>query len=75
MPATFYEKNDTVLCASDTAGPVPVGGCLQVTCAVPGSVAGVVTMKVNDDGKGGRTTVECLESNDTDAVTISTCKD
>ena len=75
MPATFYDNQGAVLCTSYTAGPVPVGGCLEVTCKVPGSVGGDVTMKVNDDGKGGRTTIECFESNNSDKVNIGTCKD
>jgi hypothetical protein len=75
LPATFYDKDNQVLCTSYTSGPVPVGGCLEVTCQVPSGVAGEITMKVNDDGKGGRTTIECLDSNNTDKVSIDTCKD
>lgn len=77
MPATFYKgdpKNKEILCVSYTKGPVPVGGCLDVSCEVPGEVTGTVTMVVNDDGKGGMTTVECDTENNTDDVKVTNCK-
>ncbi len=77
MPATFYKGDPaagTVLCVSYTKGPVPIGGCLDVSCEVPGEVSGKVTMVVNDDGKGGRTTVECDTDNNVDDVTVGNCK-
>jgi hypothetical protein len=77
MPATFYEGDPAakkILCTSYTKGPVPVGGCLDVSCDVPGEVIGTVTMVVNDDGKGGMTTVECNSDNNTDDVMVKSCK-
>jgi len=77
MPATFYKGDAAakdILCVSYTKGPVPVGGCLDVSCEVPGEVVGKVTMVVNDDGKGGMTTVECNSDNNTDDVTVANCK-
>ena len=77
LPATFYKGSagGQVLCTSYTSGPVPVGGCLEVSCEVPFGVEGQVTMVVNDDGKNGQTTVECNANNNSDQVTIGTgCK-
>jgi hypothetical protein len=77
MPATFYKGEPAakdILCVSYTQGPVPVGGCLDVSCEVPGEVSGKVTMVVNDDGKGGMTTVECNSDNNVDEVTVGSCK-
>ncbi|MCA9580152.1 MAG: hypothetical protein KC416_00065, partial [Myxococcales bacterium] len=76
MPATFYKGNPTdnnILCTSYTEGPVPVGGCLEVSCEIGEKLDGTVTMVVNDDGQGGKTTVECNDDNNTDAVTIKEC--
>jgi hypothetical protein len=76
MPATFYKGDPAskeILCTSYTKGPVPVGGCLDVSCDVTGGVSGKITMVVNDDGKGGMTTVECNPDNNTDTVTIGKC--
>ena len=36
-------------------------------------VTGKLTMVVNDDGKGGRTTVECDTHNNTDTIEITEC--
>jgi hypothetical protein len=77
MPATFYKGDPAakeILCVSYTKGPVPVGGCLDVSCEVAGEVTGTVTMVVNDDGKGGMTTVECDSENNTDDVKVTDCK-
>jgi hypothetical protein len=77
MPATFYKGDPAgkeILCVSYTQGPVPVGGCLDVSCEVPGAVSGKVTMVVNDDGKGGMTTVECNSDNNLDTVTVGKCE-
>jgi hypothetical protein len=76
MPATFYKGEASageILCVSYTQGPVPVGGCLDVSCDVKDIVSGKVTMVVNDDGKGNKTTVECNSDNNTDSVDIKKC--
>jgi hypothetical protein len=76
MPASFYrgdpEAKDT-LCVAHTAGPVPVGGCMQVTCDVTGLVSGDITMVVNDDGRGAQATAECNAANNRDRVTVRAC--
>ncbi|MDX9719690.1 MAG: VCBS repeat-containing protein [Myxococcota bacterium] len=76
MPATFYRgdpANGEILCTSYTAGPVPVGDCMEVSCEIDEAVTGEVTMVVNDDGQGGRTTVECNEDNNMDFITVQEC--
>jgi hypothetical protein len=77
LPATFYEgpkADGNVLCTSYTDGPVPTGSCKLVWCAVGSSAAGKdITIEVNDDGNGGRTTVECHPDNNSDAITVGSC--
>ena len=80
MPASFYALNgDGTLgekyCTSYTSANVPVGGCLPVSCTVNGENLGNVSIRMiaNDDGEGGRTTVECNYDNNTDEVTITGC--
>jgi hypothetical protein len=80
MPATFYlgeVKPENILCVSKTAGPVPVPGCLEVTCNAPGAKIpdnATITMVSNDDGTGsGATTKECVMDNNTDFVVIEKC--
>lgn len=81
MPASFYQVDDDdniikKYCTSYTSENVPVGGCLEVSCSLSGDQLTDVTilMKVNDDGEGGRTTVECNDKNNTDKVTITSCQ-
>lgn len=81
MPATFYSGDvatGEVLCVSYTDGPVPTGGCKVVSCTFTSddvaAVSGLVTMVVNDDGAGNRTTLECNYENNTDSTTLDECK-
>ncbi len=76
MPATFYlgePELGNILCVSYTSGPVPVGGCMEVSCDVGFSVSGEVVMVVNDDGAGGQTTIECNSDNNTDRTNLQLC--
>jgi len=76
MPASFYRGNPEAgetLCVAYTEGPVPVGGCMQVTCDAAGLVSGDITMVVNDDGKGAPATAECNAANNRARVTVQTC--
>lgn len=76
LPATFYAGDPAdghVLCTSYTDGPVPVGGCLDVSCRITEDVEGEISMVVNDDGQGGRTTVECNSENNSDTARIALC--
>ena len=76
LPATFYAgevAEENVVCVSYTDGPVPVGGCLDVSCSISSTVEGTLTLVVNDDGEGGRITVECEDENNEHTSTVNTC--
>lgn len=80
MPATFYligdDESRTKLCTSYTSENVPVGGCLHVSCTIddPNLVMyKPIVMVANDDGNGGRTTVECNENNNEDYTVVRAC--
>ena len=78
LPATFYKGDPSegnILCTSYTDSNVPAGtdGCRYVKCEMEKLVTGKLTMVVNDDGKGGRTTVECDTHNNTDTIEITEC--
>jgi hypothetical protein len=49
---------------------VPSGGCLEVSCEVPSGVDGEITMVVNEDGSGNKTTIECEDRNNRDKVQV-----
>ncbi|MBO5753131.1 MAG: VCBS repeat-containing protein [Proteobacteria bacterium] len=80
MPASFYEVLEDgslgqKFCTAYTAANVPVGDCLDVSCELDDIPIGIqVRMISNDDGEGGRTTVECNENNNTDEVTLEACQ-
>ncbi len=78
MPATFYQLHEdgskTLLCTSYTTANVPIGRCLPVSCEIQSQVADKIQLVVNDDGKGGKTTVECNEDNNTDDIVIAGCR-
>jgi len=73
LPATFYDENDSILCVSYTQTPVQGNGdCRAVSCELDlQEVSGNVKMVVNDDGMGGRTTVECRADNNSDTVPLT----
>ncbi|MBO4350351.1 MAG: hypothetical protein J6A01_05310 [Proteobacteria bacterium] len=76
LPATFYLGNpadNNILCTSYTDSNVVSGECRRVECEVSNQVSGMITMVVNDNGMGGRTTVECDTNNNTDTITIQEC--
>jgi hypothetical protein len=54
---------------------VPTGQCLDVSCKVDEPIAGplTITMVVNDDGNGGRVTIECNYDNNTDSIPVESC--
>lgn len=71
LPATFYDKDGKILCVSYTGDPVQGNNdCKPVSCVVDRSVEGTVKMVVNDDGKGGRTALECHDDNNSDQVVV-----
>ncbi|MBO4350126.1 MAG: VCBS repeat-containing protein [Proteobacteria bacterium] len=80
MPASFYEINadgtqGKKYCTAYTATNVPIGDCLEVSCALEDTdiVGKTIRMIANDDGNGGKTTVECIEDNNTDEVLLEAC--
>ncbi len=81
MPAVFYKDSidlNNILCVSYTDEMVPVKGCRMVSCTIDKNVADelkdrTIFLKVNDDGKGGKTTVECNEGNNTDKIVMKGC--
>ncbi len=81
MPASFYRVNDdgslgTKFCTAYTASNVPVGGCLEVSCGLEKDEIEMdirIRMVSNDNGEGGRTTVECNSDNNTDEVVLESC--
>lgn len=81
MPASFYQvaDDDTLgqkFCTAYTSSNVPTGGCLEVSCTLSASdiPAGTkIRMISNDDGEGGRTTVECNSDNNTDEIILESC--
>ena len=72
LPATFYDQSGKILCVSYTAAPVQGNNdCKPVSCSLDAAtLQGTVRLVVNDDGKGGRTSVECREDNNSDELTI-----
>lgn len=79
MPASFYDVSDgnlgTKYCTAYTAVNVPVGDCREVSCTLKDTdiIGKKIRMVANDDGKGGKTTVECNENNNTDEVLLESC--
>ncbi|HEY2731591.1 MAG TPA: VCBS repeat-containing protein [Polyangia bacterium] len=72
LPATFYDQSGKILCVSYTTEPVQGNNdCKPVSCSLDAStLQGTVRLVVNDDGMGGRTTVECREDNNSDELTV-----
>lgn len=81
MPAVFYKESiapENILCVSYTADKVTIGECMDVSCEFDSQTAKElvgkeIIMRVNDDGKGGKTTIECDEGNNIDKITIEGC--
>jgi hypothetical protein len=76
VPATFYDDMGRKLCTLYTDGPVPTGGaCKVVGCSVAGDLAGKkITVVVNDDGMGGKGTVECNPNNNSAQTMVTACE-
>ncbi len=79
MPAAFYlgENRDTVLCQTETPGPVPKGGCENIECAIPKTdvpANSFITMVVNDVGGGARLVDECDYDNNIASVKVERCR-
>jgi len=78
MPAAFYLGDDRTmpLCQTETPGPVPKGGCQDITCTIPKMdvpINSTITMIVNDVGGGNRLVDECNYDNNTAKVVVERC--
>jgi hypothetical protein len=78
VPVTFYDGNPAngkILCQLKTDGPVPTGGaCKLVSCQVPLDITGkTITVVVNDDGMGGKGTIECNTANNSADTVVKAC--
>jgi hypothetical protein len=77
MPSTFYRgTNPTAggaLCVARTVEPMSSGACASVSCDAAEPVSGTVTLVVNDDGNGERTTAECNPDNNSDTTDVGGC--
>ncbi|NVB36534.1 VCBS repeat-containing protein [Pseudenhygromyxa sp. WMMC2535] len=76
LPAAFYlgdPADGVVLCVAYTEEPVPVDECREVSCNIDNEIEGLITMVTNDDGMGGKTTIECFENNNSDVVEVDAC--
>jgi len=74
LKIAFYEgdpMDGKVLCVATTDAALESEQCVIVTCQHDGVVMGNVTVNGNDDGMGGKTTLECIYTNtDDDAAPI-----
>jgi len=77
LKTAFYQgdpKDGNVLCVAVTADTLEAGKCVTVSCEVNGPVMGDVNVNGNDDGMGGKTTLECIYTNNDDTVAPVQCK-
>ena len=66
LMTAFYQgdpKDGLVLCVAPTLDALDAEQCATVTCQHQGPVIGPVTVIGNDDGMGGKTTLECIYTN------------
>src|SRR5262249_25408548 len=78
MPAAFYLGDDRTmpLCQTETPGPVPKGGCQNISCNIAKAdvpTNSTITMIVNDVGGGNRLVDECDYENNVADVVIEKC--
>lgn len=77
LKTAFYQgdpKDGQVLCVATTADALEVEQCVVVSCQVNAAVMGVVNVVGNDDGMGGKTTLECIYTNNDDTAAPIECK-
>lgn len=76
LKAAFYKgdpKDKMVLCVATTEAALESEQCVVVSCEVMGQVMGQVTVVGNDDGMGGKTTLECIYTNNDDSAAQIVC--
>ncbi|MEZ4449892.1 MAG: hypothetical protein R3B09_10475 [Nannocystaceae bacterium] len=75
LSVSFYGGDpEVLLCVAVTDQPLTAGECVIVSCEVDGEVMGKVHVEGNDDGMGGKSTVECIETNNGDVVDPVVCQ-
>ena len=63
-----------LLCVATTEQALEPEQCVVVTCTHDGSVMGAVTVVGNNDGLGGKTTLECIYTNNDDSTDQIVCE-
>jgi hypothetical protein len=63
LPATFRDGSDTAICTALTSAPLRSGLCESIECSALGEAPATVSLRVNDDGSGRGTTLECEDGN------------
>lgn len=77
LKIAFYEgdpMDGKVLCVATTDAALESEQCVTVSCQHDGVVMGNVTVNGNDDGMGGKTTLECIYTNNDDKAVPIMCK-
>jgi len=73
LKTAFYKgpkQDGVVLCVAVTDIALDSEQCVVVSCQAAGQVAGEVTVNGNDDGMGGKTTLECIYTNNDDSDSV-----
>ena len=76
LKTAFYQgdpKDKMVLCVATTDQALEPEQCVVVSCQAMGVVMGDVYVVGNDDGMGGKTTLECIYTNNDDKATPIIC--
>ncbi|MCB9706938.1 MAG: VCBS repeat-containing protein [Myxococcales bacterium] len=74
LNTAFYGGDpEMLLCVATYDQNLEAGECVIVSCDVMGEVMGKVHVEGNDDGMGGKTTVECIDTNNGDIIDPISC--
>ncbi len=77
LKTAFYQgdpKDGKVLCVALTVDSLAAEQCVTVSCDVNAVVMGDVKVVGNDDGMGGKTTLECIYTNNDVTAAPIQCK-
>ncbi len=77
LKTAFYEgdpMDGKLLCVATTVDALDAEQCVVVSCQYNGVIMGGVSVVGNDDGMGGKTTLECIYTNNDDQVVPIECK-
>lgn len=76
MPTAFFlgePKDGVVLCVALTQDALVPEQCVKVSCEYAGPLMGDISVEANNDGMGGKTTLECIATNNGDLLTPVMC--